>query len=346
MPRELTQLEQEVASHPSVAWWRGKMREDQSNRGEGRFALQGHTRDFFFDAAQYQAPSRAGKDWDVLAAHIRSLIVLMAKIVRDDCPMRENELDCAHRHPYGVKECNRQHTLAAELYFALAIPRTMFSWERDEWRRSVAARREAKGPLNIFVFPSFGTERVCESDGAIIHEARERYFRRVKPEMFASSAAVREHFVPCDTREKGMWFEEPMVIADPPSISDLMAEIPRDVQHRRPPIHFRLPRNDRTSYTHPNQEHDFPLNCAYVGLFDPSRTDLTARRRAVSDLRKAMRGCRVWTLQCTGFSRCYRHQRKREAVSSLPVEGIRFRGFPLTDERPRPKTRVFCLNQK
>lgn len=78
-------------------------------------------------------------------------------------------------------------------------------------------------------------------------------------------------------------------------------EIPREVQHRCQPIHFRLPRNDRTSYTHPNQEHDFPLDAAYVGLFDPSRTDLAARRRAVLDLRKAMRGCRVWTPTARDF---------------------------------------------
>lgn len=109
MPRELTQLEQEVASHPSVVWWRGKMRENHSNRGEGSFALEGDAAGFFFAAAQYRAPSRARKDWDVLAAHIRSLIVLMAKIARDDGSMRGNELDCAHRHPYTAEECNRQH---------------------------------------------------------------------------------------------------------------------------------------------------------------------------------------------------------------------------------------------
>ncbi len=295
MPRELTQLEQEVASHPSVAWWRAKMHGGIADHREGYFSLSGGIAELFIDAARYQAPSRAGKDWDVLADHVRSLVVLMAKIVRDDRPMRQGELDCAHRNLGATKECRRQHTLAAELFFTLDVPRTMFSWERDAWRSAVAVRRAAKGLLNLYVFPSFGEERVCQSDGGILHEACERYFGRVKPEAVASDGARREHFVEIDTREQGAGFEQPLVIADPPSISELMAEIPREVQSRRSPIHFRLPRNDRTAYAPPGEEHDYVLNCAYVGLFNPVRCSLAERRNAVADLRKGMRGCRVWS---------------------------------------------------
>ena len=228
MPRELTQLEQEVASHPSVAWWRSKMREDSSGRGEGHFALEGDAADFFLAAAQYSAPSRAGKDWDALATHIRSLIVLMAKIARDDGPMREDEQNCTDRHRGAAEEC-KGHTLAAELYLALAVHGALFSWERDAWRQSVTARRVAKGPLNIYVFPSFGRKSECQDDGYVIHQACEYYFLRVKPEMLASDDTRREHFVSCDTRDKGRWFEVPTIVADPPSIRETMAAIPGDV---------------------------------------------------------------------------------------------------------------------
>ncbi len=295
MPRELTQLEQEVASHPSVAWWRAKMRKGIGGHKEGHFSLGGKVTDLFIGAAQYQAPSRARKDWDVLADHLQSLNVLMAKVARDSGTMRQGELDCAHRNLGAIGECKRQHTLAAELFFMLDVPCAMFSWERDAWRSAVAARRAAKGLLDIYVFPSFGEEHACRSDGGILHEACERYFGRVKPEAVASDGARREHFVEIDTREVGMWFEQPLVIADPPSISELMAEIPRDVQRRRPPIHFRLPRNDRTSYAPPEKEHDYVLNCAYVGLFDPVHRGLAERRSAIADLRKGMRGFHVWT---------------------------------------------------
>jgi len=265
-----------VADHPQIKHFR------ESGK---KFPLP---REMLEGAVSSGNPSKTGKEWDAFSARLRSVLVALAKVGRDDCvPDWETA-----RLEHGI--------LAVDLIQCLlrkSINKTFLPWEREEWWAGILERRRSRDDLHVYVF-------VCRdldySECQAVRDACVQHIKeRIETERDNWHSAFTEH-LPMINQEwtyknnGGSTFEgSPIIIADPKSISDVMRRIPRAIQKKiRPPVHFRLPRDNRTVKV-VNDHYDAPISDFLVvplDHFPPSTRQILVNKR----LRKRLPRAKIW----------------------------------------------------
>ncbi|MBI4098538.1 MAG: hypothetical protein HY437_00720 [Candidatus Magasanikbacteria bacterium] len=258
MPRELTQLEQEVAGHPGVAWFR-------------EHGLP-TTKDVFQGAIEAPSPRQAVRAFEEESARVMGIVTLLAKIKRD-----------------AASTVDRR--LLKDLPDVLFERTVRFRWEEDEFRQRVAADRRTRGQLKVYIFipnDEFGkTGRECQG----------KIYRHLREHLKLEFPFRREHLLSCGFVDD-QWPEygcpQPVLLIDPPQgITEAMRGMERE-WYQGEPILITMPRNDQTMGVVENCEahtyYDRPLaKCLVIPL---EQFDATEQLKRVRQLRAL--GIRVW----------------------------------------------------
>lgn len=265
MPRELTQLEQEVASHPAVAYYR-------------EHGLPG-LKDVLLGAAEAPSPRQAARAWEEESARVMGLVTLLAKIKRDRRSAEDDEL-------------------LEDLPKVLGGESRRFLWEDLEYWQRVAAERKRHGQLKVYILVPFSRDVSWRINGYLREFLVATLGTGTTLKLKEERSLVIPHLLSCSPVGYQVVLRElthPVILVDPPGgITRALKGMDRAWCTDRAPIALRLPRNDMTMYAGQGEGiYDFvdrPLHgCLVVSL-----EGIAARHRAAVMKRMRASGIRVW----------------------------------------------------
>ncbi len=250
MAEELTQLEREVLTHPTVDYFLDHPLEEL---GLDIWCLSAANLEFDFDLQKYSqkqsplpTPTGIRKNWAKFARHFQSLLILFAKIQRD-------------------KKDPREETLASDLWHKLeGKQKFCFRWEQEAHNQEITARR--KGNMNVLFIDA--SELIGNPNDQLeaLHEIIRQYIQSL-----IANYREYKHYRPNIKDLSEIDPRHLFLLVDIPNITDFVKKIPRSIQVKINIIRFSIPKiyQEEETYTFDVLARGFYL----VTFFLPQKKD-------------------------------------------------------------------------